>query len=43
MRDAGRRAGFDNMVAANYHIRLADIALCEGDAATAWEHALAGR
>ena len=39
MRDAGRRAGFDHMVTVNYHIRRADIALCEGDAATAWEHA----
>ena len=35
MRDAGRRAGFDNMVAANYHVRLADMAFCEGDASGA--------
>ncbi len=34
MRDAGRRAGFDNMVDANYYIRLADIACGEGDAAS---------
>ena len=39
MRDAGRRAGFDNMVAANYHVRLADMAFCNGDASGAWEHA----
>ena len=38
MRDAGRRAGFDNMVAANYHVRLAEMAFCEGDASTVWEH-----
>ena len=38
MRDAGRRAGFDNMVAANYHVRLADMGFCEGDAAAVWEH-----
>ncbi len=29
MRDAGRRAGFDNMVAANYHVRLAEAGLLE--------------
>ena len=39
MRDAGRRAGFDNMVDANYYIRLADIAFDEGDAPAAWENA----
>ncbi len=39
MRDAGRRAGFDNMVDANYYIRLANIAFDDGDAATAWENA----
>jgi DNA-binding CsgD family transcriptional regulator len=39
MRDAGRRAGFDNMVDANYYIRLADMAFGEGDAASAWENA----
>jgi DNA-binding NarL/FixJ family response regulator len=38
MRDAGRRAGFDNMVAANYHIRLAEMAACAGDASAVWEH-----
>ena len=43
MRDAGRRAGFDNMVDANYYIRLADTATCEGDAATAWDNASRGR
>jgi DNA-binding CsgD family transcriptional regulator len=39
MRDAGRRAGFDNMVDANYYIRLAEMAFGEGDAAGAWENA----
>jgi DNA-binding NarL/FixJ family response regulator len=39
MRDAGRRAGFDNMVAANYVLRLAELAIHEGDAAAAWQHA----
>ena len=38
MRDAGRRAGFDNMVAANYHIHLAETAFWEGDASAVWDH-----
>ena len=38
MRDAGRRAGFDNMVAANYHVRLAESAFWEGDAPGVWDH-----
>ena len=38
MRDAGRRAGFDNMVAANYHVRLAESAYYGGDAAAVWDH-----
>ena len=38
MRDAGRRAGFDNMVAANYHVRLAESAYWSGDAAAVWDH-----
>jgi DNA-binding NarL/FixJ family response regulator len=40
MREAGRRAGFDNMAAANYHLQLADLALIDGDAAAAWQHVL---
>jgi DNA-binding CsgD family transcriptional regulator len=39
MRDAGRRAGFDNMVDANYYIRLANMAFDDADAAAAWENA----
>jgi DNA-binding NarL/FixJ family response regulator len=40
MREAGRRAGFDNMAAANYHLQLAELALIDGDAAAAWQHIL---
>jgi DNA-binding NarL/FixJ family response regulator len=38
MREAGRRAGFDNMVAANYHVRLAQSSFWEGDASAVWDH-----
>ena len=38
MRDAGRRAGFDNMVASNYLIRLGELAMYEADAAAAERH-----
>jgi DNA-binding NarL/FixJ family response regulator len=40
MREAGRRAGFDNMAAANYHLQLADLALIDGNAAAACQHVL---
>ena len=43
MRDAGRRAGFDNMVAANYHVRLADMALLRGRCGGRVGARLAGR
>ncbi len=38
MREAGRRAGFDNMVASNYLIRLGELATHEADAAAAERH-----
>jgi DNA-binding NarL/FixJ family response regulator len=38
MREAGRRAGFDNMAAANYHLQLADLAFIDADAAAGWQH-----
>ena len=38
MRAAGRRAGFDNMAAANYHVRLAQAAYWSGDAPAVADH-----